>query len=100
MMNNTIEAAAYEAARVAIIPGATADECEQAARRILATAGVSNATFEIVPADLSVDSDSVVVTITADYQDNSIMPPNFLRGAAFESTCELNRERNRALLGP
>ena len=95
MMKNTCESAAYEAARIAIVPGSTAAEAEEAARNVLATSGILNATVDIQPADLTVDTVSVVVTVEANFQANSLMPSNFLEGAAFESVCELNRERNR-----
>lgn len=92
MMLNTTEAAAYEAARVGIIPGSTAAEAEESARQILVTAGVNNASVAITPNDLSVDSESVSVTVTVGYEENSILPPGFLGGASFVRTCVLNRE--------
>ncbi len=92
MMLNTTEAAAYEAARVAIVPGATVAEAEAAAQTILATAGIDQFSFSIVPSDLNTASETVEVTINVSYADNSLMVPDFLDGARFVRTCVLNRE--------
>lgn len=92
MMQNTTEAAAYEAARVAIIPGSTIAEAEQSARAILVTAGIKNADVQITPNDLNSDSESVAVRVSVAYEENSIMPPGFLGGAQFVRTCTLKRE--------
>ena len=92
MMLNTTEAAAYEAARVAIVPGATVAEAEAAAELILATAGVEVSDFSIVPANLDTASDSVAVTIDVSFAENSLFVPNFLDTARFVRTCELSRE--------
>lgn len=92
MMLNTTESAAYEGARVGIIPGSTAAQAEDAARLILFTSGIKNADVEITPNDLSVDSEAITVTISVGYEENSIIPPGFLGGASFVRTCVLNRE--------
>jgi len=92
MMLNTTEAAAYEAARVAIVPGATVAEATAAAEVILATAGIDVSNFTIVPADLSTASEAVEVTIDVSFAENSLFVPNFLDDARFVRTCVLNRE--------
>lgn len=93
MMLNTTEAAAYEAARVAIIPGSTVAEVETAARQVMATAGIKNADFSITPANLNENSDSVAVTLSVSFADNSLLVPAFLDQAIFVRTCVLNREK-------
>lgn len=92
MMLNTTEAAAYEAARVAIIPGATVEEAETAARQIMSTAGINNADFNITPSNLASDTESVSVTLSVSFAENSLFVPNFLDTAVFVRTCVLNRE--------
>lgn len=93
MMINTTEAAAYEAARVAIVPGSTPEEAETTARQILATSGINNAQFTVTPADLTEDTDSVSVTLSVSFADNSLLVPAFLDQAVFVRTCVLNREK-------
>lgn len=95
MMINTTEAAAYEACRVAIIPGASPDEAEAIARQILSTSGVKKADFEITPTDLTQDTESVSITLRVSFADNSFLVPSFLDQAIFERTCVLNRERDQ-----
>jgi len=92
MMLNTTEAAAYEAARVAIVPGATVAEAEAAAELILATAGITVSDFTIVPANLDTTSETVAVTIDVSFAENSLFAPDFLDAARFIRTCELSRE--------
>ena len=92
MMMNTTEAAAYEAARVAIVPGATVAEAEAAAELILATAGIEVSDFSIVPGNLDTASESVAVTIDVSFAENSLFLPDFLESTRFVRTCELNRE--------
>lgn len=92
MILNTTEAAAYEAARIAIVPGATVAEAEAGAQAILATAGVDASSITIQPDDLSVGSETVEVTIDVSYAENSLLVPDFLDGARFIRTCVLSRE--------
>jgi len=92
MMLNTTEAAAYEAARIAIVPGATVAEAEEAALSVLATAGVDSSSITFVPANLSTASETVEVTIDVSYAENSLFVPNFLDNARFVRRCVLNRE--------
>ena len=93
MMINTTEAAAYEAARVSIVPGSTVEEAEQAARAILGTAGIKKSTFEITPNDLNTQSEAVEVTLRVSFAENSLLVPSFLGDTTFVRTCVLNRER-------
>ena len=92
MMLNTTEAAAYEACRIVIIPGATVAEAQASAERVLATAGISEFTFSIVPEDLSVTSEVVEVRLDVPYADNSLLVPNFFDSARFVRNCVLSRE--------
>ena len=93
MMLHTAEAAAYEGARVGIIPGATANEVRQAAQDVLGTAGIRNSQIVVVPANLDTDTETVSVTISFEYGDNSTMFQLFMdENAEVEKTCEMARE--------
>ena len=93
MMLHTAEAAAYEGARLGIVPGATNAECEDAAQAMLATAGIKNAEVTINPSDLTSNSETVSITVSLSYHDNTLMFPVFMgRDARITKTCELVRE--------
>lgn len=92
MVFNVTEAAAYEAAREGIVPGATAAECQASAQRLLDIAKVRDTTIQITPPDLATDSDTIQVTISLPYTANSIVTPNFTSGLTIQRTCILSRE--------
>jgi Flp pilus assembly protein TadG len=93
MMMHTCEAAAYEGARTGIIPGATAAECVAAAQRVLATAGVSRATIDVLPNNLADDTDTVAVSIEIKFAENTIIAPIFMGDGAILRKCEMTREQ-------
>ena len=92
MMQHTAEAACYEAARVAIVPGATNEEAVAAAESVLATAGIRNA--QITVTDTTTPASPVVrVNISFVFGDNMAIFPFFVgEGAGVDRTCELSRE--------
>ena len=92
MMKHTAEAATYEAARVAIIPGAQTAEVESVCRQVLATAGISRAVIEIDPPNLQTPSDLISVTISVDYGENTTLAPFFMDNRVLVRRCELSRE--------
>ena len=95
MVFNVAEAAAFEGAREAIIPGATAAEAEAAAQRILNISRIRNAQVTVNPANLAVDTETVQVTVRVVYSQNSILPPNFTRNLVMVRDCTLVREGDR-----
>ncbi|MEZ6136862.1 MAG: pilus assembly protein [Pirellulaceae bacterium] len=93
MVYNSTEAAAYEGARQGIVPGATAADCINAAQGVLDITGVSNATIEVTPADLSIDTATVEVRIRVPYAQNTIVAPMFTKTLQIDRNCALTRER-------
>lgn len=93
MMNHTAEAAAYEGARVAMLPGAVASEAETATRNILATARINVADVQINPANLTQDTDTVEVTVTVDFATNIPLVPRFMTTGPLVKSCRLSREK-------
>ena len=92
MLMHTCEAAAYEGARVGIVPGSSAQDVENTTNRVLATVGVNNATVTINPANLETPSEIISVTVQFSFQDNSVLASNFMSNEPFVRTCELLRE--------
>ena len=80
MVRHTVDNAVYEAARVAIIPGATAAEARDTATRILSSIALNNATINIQPTVINRDTEDVTVTITVPYDQNSFVPHQFVGG--------------------
>lgn len=92
MIMHTTEAAAYEGARVGIVPGATADQVEQAVRSVLSTIAVRGAQIETDPVDLAEETESLGVTVEVSFVDNSILMPMFIGSEPFSRTCRMARE--------
>ena len=94
---HSVDQAAYESARVGIIPGATPAQVEETARRILNATGIRGATIDITPARFDDQTSTVNVKIRCDYAENSWIGPVFLTGAKIESDLTLDHE-NKAYL--
>lgn len=92
MMYHTAESAVYEGARVAMLPGATAAEAEVAVRDVLSTARINVADFQIEPANLDQDTDTVRVTVSFNFSDNITLMPRFMDQGPIVRSCELSRE--------
>lgn len=93
MMMHTVEAACYEGCRVGIVPGAESDDSNAAARSVLATAGIRNATIRITPSNLNQKSETVSVEISFKFKDNSIIAPVFMGDRSITRICEMTREK-------
>ena len=93
MMFHTTEAAAYEGARTAIVPGATSQEAVAAVRAVLATAGIRVAEVSVSPADLSQTTQNVTVTVTTRFKDNLPLGTFFVDNDPMVKSCVLQRER-------
>ena len=92
MVFNVAEAAAFEGAREAILPGATAGEASAAAQRLLGISRVRGASISVNPSNLAIDSDTVTVSISIPYSQNTVVPPFFTRGIVINRSCQLTRE--------
>ncbi|MDG2014697.1 MAG: TadE/TadG family type IV pilus assembly protein [Pirellulaceae bacterium] len=92
MIRHTTQAAAYEAARVAIVPGATAREARQTAAYFLSTSGVRLFDIDIKPRIIRDNTKTVRVKISVRMRENSSIGLLFSEAAVFEGDCILNRE--------
>lgn len=93
MVYNAVEAACYEGARVGIVPGASAAECQSAAQRILDLSNVRGARVTVTPANLNITTDTIRVNIAVPYAGTAIIPPTFTRLLNVNRRCELVREK-------
>lgn len=93
---NAAENAAYEGARVGILPGATSRRIKVAARKILDAALIKGGRITISPDPLSDDETSITVTITIPLNKNFWGENNLGKGRKVIKSCTLTRETSFA----
>jgi Flp pilus assembly protein TadG len=93
VIRHTADNAAYEAARHAMVPGATAAEAVNRANSILRTVGTRGATVTINPATLGPDVNSVNVRIEVPLGQNGWVVPKFTSGKTLTAQSTLRTER-------
>ena len=94
---HSVEQAAYEAARLGIVPGKTSAEVITKAQQILSATGVRKATVTVTPTALTTSTSTVKVEIRCKYSDNSWLKPVFLSNTDLYSAMTLDHE-NKAYL--
>ena len=92
LLRHAARAAAYEGARIGILPGANTDKIEAAANFVLATVGVRGAKITVTPNDIQASTPQVRVDVEIDAQQNYFFAPFFFRDSKFLGDCELTRE--------
>ena len=92
MIRETVNNAAYEAARSCIVPGATNAEGVSAANAILQSIGVINSTVQVQPATITDTTPSVTATITVPYNSNMWVTPLYSKDGSATATCTLTRD--------
>lgn len=97
MLRHTVDIAAYEGARRAMVPGATAADARQRAEQFLTPAGALRASILVTPETLLPETGQVTVDITLPLDDNAWLTPMFLGGRQVRGTATLLRENVRWL---
>lgn len=92
LMRHGAESAAYEAARAAIVPGATNQDVTRAAERTLASVGVTNFTISTTPSNIRTNTTELEVRVQIPLDQNMTFA-TFVRGVNFTGQCRLSRER-------
>lgn len=92
MILHATESAAYEGARVGILPGATKEKITLAASQILRTIGISDFEIEVSPAVIQRDTPDVEVTVRVPFAKNTSIPTMFIKNPTFRGVCSLTRE--------
>jgi Flp pilus assembly protein TadG len=93
VLRHTADNAAYEAARYAMVPGATAAEAKNKANSILRIVGARNAVVTVSPAVLNSMSDEVTVTVDVPMKDNALVVPKFTGKTTLRGQATLRTER-------
>lgn len=91
-MRNTLENAAYEAARESMLPGATLEKVQDVADVVLDSVGISGGTVAMDPVIINQDTDDVTITITAPVASNSLGVVKYFTSGNLTTSITLARE--------
>jgi Flp pilus assembly protein TadG len=92
MLLHAAESAAYEGARVGIVPGATPAKIRTAAEFVLNSVGVSDFNVRITPPIIDNQTPRVLVEIEVPFRGNTSIPTFFIDTPVFRGQCDLARE--------
>lgn len=95
MIRHTADNAVYEAARRAILPGASAADARQEAQQILNSLGLRNTSVDITPTVIRPTTRDVTVQIAVPLDSNSFVPNQFFGGETIRTQLTMRREGNR-----
>lgn len=91
LVRNLSQDAAYFAARVAMVPGATEAEAIAEADRILGTVLTNGYTVDVSP--LSEESNQITVTVEVEFSEVALFAPMFLPQSRISTTATMATER-------
>ena len=92
MLIHSTESAAYEGARVGIIPGANSEKIKSAAGSVLRSVGINNFTVTVTPDVIRNDTEEVTVEIAVPFKTNTSIPTMYIQDPTFRGSCTLSRE--------
>jgi Flp pilus assembly protein TadG len=90
-----VDEAALEAARVAIVPGATATQAQAQGKKLLNGIGAPTATVNVSPNPIAQSTDQVTITVSLPYSDVGLFFKYFAKGKVFTSTLTMDTENKR-----
>jgi Flp pilus assembly protein TadG len=93
VLRHTADNAAYEAARAAIIPGATAADAQAKADNLLKIVGARSSTITVTPNPVTVDTEKVTVSIEVPMNKNGLIVPRFTGKTKILASSTLRTER-------
>jgi Flp pilus assembly protein TadG len=93
MIRQSIENAAYEGSRRGIVPGATAEDCEDAAQVVLNSISARFANIDVTPSVIQPDTNEVTVSIDVPINENSWVAPFFFKDMTVSTSMTMRRER-------
>jgi Flp pilus assembly protein TadG len=92
MLRHACESAAYEGARVGIVPGVTEAKIENAVGFVMGSVGASKYDVTVTPQKIDSNTKKVTVEVEAELRENSIMSHLFIGNLRLRGSCELTRE--------
>ncbi len=93
MLQHTADTAAYEAARSAMVPGATAAEAQQVAQQLVDAAGFTQVVIAVTPETISEFTPLITVKVEIPVNENSWIVPQSVPVLAVSSEVTLMCER-------
>ncbi len=93
VLRHTADNAAYEAARTAMVPGATAAEAKSKANSVLGIVGTRGAVVTISPATLDPTTKQVTVAVDVPMNQNGLILPRFTANKTLHCVSTLRTER-------
>lgn len=93
VIRHTADNAAYEAARLAIVPGATAADAENEANRIMGVVGARDVVVTVTPSTITNATDQVTVEVAVPLSRNALVAPRFTGGQVLRAQSTLRTER-------
>ena len=94
MLKHATESAAYEGARIGILPGATQAGVQQAVDKVLDSIGAEGSSVEILPQTITAETEEIEVVVTVPYAPNAWIAPFVIQSnPTFRSSCTLRREQ-------
>jgi len=93
VIRHTADNAAYEAARIAMVPGATAADARAEANRILDIVRARGVTVTVTPSNIDPDTDEVTVEVDVAMNQNGLILPRFSAATNLHSEATLRTER-------
>lgn len=94
MLQHTADTAAYEAARCAMVPGATVIEAEWEARALIEAAGLRNTAVTVSPSEITEETAFITVRVEIPANDNSWMLSSQFTDVVVASEVTLLTERS------
>ena len=95
VLRHTADNAAYEAARIGMVTGATASEATAEARRILDIVRTGPADITITPPVITDETEEITVEVSVPMDSNGWIMPYFTSGKTLYSSTTLRTERAR-----
>jgi Flp pilus assembly protein TadG len=93
VLRHTADNAAYEAARAAMVPGATAADAVSKANSILSIIRTRDPQVTVTPAVIDQNTDHVTVTIDVPAKSNALIVPRFTGTDTIRCSATLRTER-------
>jgi Flp pilus assembly protein TadG len=92
MLIHTVESSLLQGARRGIIPGATTEQCRQAAQDVLDIGRIRTSTITISPAIINDETTSVTISVSVPLDGNGYQASAIFLGKTISRTATLNRE--------
>lgn len=93
LLQHSVDTAAYEGARNAMVPGATSSEARSSAMALINSAGLKGAVVQVTPEDITEETPLVTVRVEVPVQSNAWVTPKWLASGNIASEVTLVCER-------